>query len=89
MAQFGLLSVMGLKELTPSFAALKNGFIILAFAPVNGESSYTGEAGFLSGLGLYSEMALNFCVDGALLLFPLSLGLIILLLSKMGKGAQL
>ena len=83
VAQFAFISLMCLKNMSPTYASLKKGLIVCIYYPFGSESSLNVEASdYLRGLDLSPEMVDNFIIDFCLILLPLFIGLTLLILSK-------
>ena len=82
VAQFAFISLMSIKDMPPSFAALKKGLIVCIYIPLenNLELDITAE-NYVRGMNLSHQMALNFGIDFGLILIPILIGTTLLILS--------
>jgi cysteine-rich repeat protein len=83
VAQFAFISLICLRDMSPTFSALKHGLIVCIFIPLLGGSPSleVGSAEYVRGMDLYSSMFQNFSIDLVLILLPIVIGLVLLMLS--------
>lgn len=73
---------MSIKDLPPSFSALKKGLIVCIYIPLKSrlEFDITSEH-YVRGMNLSHQMVLNYGIDFGLILVPLIIGATLMILS--------